>query len=106
MKKKFYRIPKTSAPQRRKNAEIAKIKRELPKICVICGNYGNDLAHLLNKGRYPEHYTEPLNLVILCRQCHNLYDNDVEFRKRQTKLFKQVFSFNQKAAIRYFQITD
>ena len=51
MKKKFYRIPKTSAPQRRKNAEIAKIKRELPKICVICGNYGNDLAHLLNKGR-------------------------------------------------------
>ena len=101
-----YRIPKVSGSQRRKNAEIAKIKNSLQKVCVICGNYGNDLCHLLNKGRYPEHYTEPLNLVIMCRRCHNYYDNDIEFRRRQRKLFKRVFSFDQKAAIRYFKMMD
>ena len=103
---KRYRIPKTSAAQRRKNVELANIKTKLVKQCVICGNYGNDLCHLLNKGRYPEHYTEPLNLAIMCRQCHNLFDNDIEFRRRQKKLFKRVFSFDQKGAIRYFKMDE
>ena len=56
---------KISKRQAEKNKKLEKIKEKLPKVCVICGNPGNDLAHLLNKQLFPEHYTEPKNLVIL-----------------------------------------
>ncbi len=102
--KKIYRIPQMSKKQVSKNSELRRIKQAHEKECVICGNYGDDLAHLLPKSTFPEYYTLEANLVIMCRTCHNLYDNDVEFRKRRLKLFKQVFGFDQKAAIRYFEM--
>lgn len=94
---------KISKKQAEKNKKLDKIKEKLPKVCVICGNPGNDLAHLLNKQLFPEHYTEPKNLVILCRDCHVLYDNTIEFRMRQVKLFEQVSKFDLMAARRWFK---
>jgi 5-methylcytosine-specific restriction endonuclease McrA len=95
---------KISKKQAEKNKRLEKIKEKLPKVCVICGNTGNDLAHLLNKQLFPEYYTKTQNLVILCRDCHVLYDNNVEFRMRQIKLFKQVSEFDLMAARRWFKI--
>lgn len=87
-----------SDKQRKKNQIIAKIKAELIEetgnVCRICGNYGNDAAHLLPKGGlYCQHEIETRNIVILCRCCHNLYDNDTLFRKEQTSLISQCREF-------------
>lgn len=86
-----------SSKQAAKNRQIAKIKQSLIEetggVCRICGGYGNDTAHLLPKSCYPEYYLEPRNLVILCRNCHNLYDNDLLFRKRQKSLISQACEF-------------
>ena len=101
--KKPYRIPRLSKKQGLKNSKLAKIKSELAPVCVICGRPGDDLAHLLPKGAYPEHYTEPLNVAILCRECHNLYDNDIEFRLKQKRLYDQICKFDKQSADKYFK---
>lgn len=59
-----------STKQAQRNREIAKIKENLPSYCVICGKPAVDAAHLVPKSMYPEHYTNPLNIVGLCRECH------------------------------------
>lgn len=96
-----------SQKQKQRNREVAKIKKALPPFCAICGKkeeeHTLDAAHLLPKSCYPEHYTNPLNIVKLCRVCHNSYDNDKEFRKKQTKLINQVKSFDEAAAYRYYE---
>ncbi len=101
--KKIYRIPKVSRKQGLKNRELAKIKNNLAPICVICGRPGNDLAHLLNKNVYPQHYLNPYNLAIMCREHHNLYDNDIEFRQKQKRLYEQICSFDRQSADKYFK---
>lgn len=95
---------KVSTKQAARNREVARIKSQLPLFCAICGKPANDAAHLLPKSIYPEYYTHPLNIVILCREHHRLYDDDVEFRRRQTKLFNQVCRFDEQAARRYFRL--
>lgn len=55
-----------STKQAQRNREIAKIKENLPSYCVICGKPAVDAAHLVPKSMYPEHYTNPLNIVGLC----------------------------------------
>lgn len=97
-------IRNKSQKQSAKDREIAKIKKGLSPFCVICGGVGSDAAHLLPRSTYPEHYTNPLNIVIMCRCCHVLYDNDIEFRSLQTKLIKRVKSFDELAANRYFKL--
>lgn len=97
-------MKKVSAKQARRNRAIAKIKSELSPYCVICGNRSTDAAHLIPKSIYPEHYTNPLNIVCLCRECHNRYDNDLSFRQKQTKLIRQVQSFDECGANRYFDL--
>ena len=52
-----------STKQAQRNREIAKIKENLPSYCVICGKPAVDAAHLVPKSMYPEHYTNPLNIV-------------------------------------------
>ena len=52
-----------STKQAQRNREIAKIKETLPSYCVICGKPAVDAAHLVPKSMYPEHYTNPLNIV-------------------------------------------
>jgi len=96
-----------SNKQAQRNRAVAKIKSELPLFCAICGRRATgDGAHLLPKSVWPEHYTEPRNLVRLCRECHRRYDNDIGFRKQQVKLIRQVQSFDKLAANRYFKLYE
>ena len=99
-------MKQVSSKQSAKNREIARIKSKLEKRCIICGTPANDGAHLVNKGNYPEHYTEPLNIVIMCRNCHNSYDNDIHFRQQQVKLYYLICLFDNKAAAKYFRIYE
>ena len=99
-------MKKVSSKQAVLNREVAKIKSKLEKICVICGKYGNDGAHLLNKGNYPEHYTQPLNIVMMCREHHDLYDNNLHFRQQQIKLYNQICTFDSVGAAKYFRIYE
>lgn len=95
-------MKKVSTRQARINAELAKMKKDMPKRCVICGRYGNDLSHLLPRSLYPEYQTDPRNLQILCRECHVRFDNDREFRKKQARIVEQAKQIDECAANRYF----
>lgn len=97
-------VKKISNKQHRLNREVLKIKQGLSPYCVICGRPAVDAAHLVPKSMYPEHYTNPLNIVGLCRDCHVLYDNNLEFRKNQKRLIDRVMSFDKCAANRYFDL--
>lgn len=92
-----------SSKQSKRNREISKIKKCLPAYCVICGKIGVDAAHLLPKSIYPEYYTLPANIVSLCRKCHQLYDDDREFRSKQENLRLRVEKFDKQAAYRHFE---
>ena len=108
----FYQKPrkpvrKISVKQQQINRELRRIKRELPSVCAICGRTcEGDLAHLLARSLNPEHVTEPWNLRIFCRECHNKYDNDLAFRQQQTSIFKHLCEHDERAARRYFRIYD
>lgn len=99
-------MKKVSSQQANKNTILSELKKDKPKVCVICGKFGDDHAHLLPKSIFPEHYLEPKNLVIMCRTCHNLFDNDLSFRQKQTKLFEQICEFDKQGAIRYFRFYE
>lgn len=93
-----------SKKQACRNRELKKIRDKLPKTCAICGRTACDLSHLLPRSTYPEHYTNPLNIVGLCRECHNKYDNNLSFRRKQKRLIERVRSFDECAANRYFRL--
>lgn len=95
-------MKKVSYKQARINAELAKIKKKLPKVCAICGRYGDDLSHMLPRSLYPEYQTDPRNLQILCRECHRRFDDDRDFRRKQTKIVEQAKQVDEQAAFRYF----
>lgn len=96
---------KKSKKQILKDRTIGEIKKNLPPICEIGGKHTQgDAAHLLPKSVWPEHYTNPLNIVLLCRECHNQYDSSMNFRKLQKKLYERVKSFDERGAYRYFGI--
>lgn len=100
-KRKFRKV---STKQSARNREVARIKSKLPLFCAICGRPANDAAHLLPKSIYPGITPTPLNLVILCREHHTLYDNDITFRRKQTKLFNQICRFDERAARKHFKV--
>ena len=100
----FFIMKTISNKQQKRNRDVAKIKRSLSPYCVICHRLGCDAAHLVPKSLYPEHYTNPLNIVMMCRECHNQYDNNREFRQKQTHLYERVKSFDELAANRYFDL--
>jgi hypothetical protein len=96
-----------SKKQRMRDAALNKIKKDLPQVCAICGKYGPiEGAHLLPRSLYMEYYTKPENIVPLCHTCHYRYDNDLSFRKRQTKLIKRVQSFDGLAANKHFKLYE
>lgn len=95
---------KVSKRQARINAELTRIKSSLTKRCAICERYGNDLSHILPRSLYPEYQTNPRNLQILCRECHVRFDNDREFRRKQTKIVEQAREIDECAANRYFDL--
>jgi 5-methylcytosine-specific restriction endonuclease McrA len=91
-----------SDKQAKRNRFLAEYKKLHPPYCVLCGRPANDLCHLLPKSIWPEWYTEPLNLVIMCRECHCVHDDRMSFRTQQTKLFEQVMRFDEKGAKKYY----
>lgn len=93
-----------SNKQAQRNREISKIKQMLPATCAICGKPAVDAAHLVPKSMYPEHYTNPQNIVGLCRRCHRKYDDSLVFRQKQKRLIERVKSFDECAANRYFRL--
>lgn len=97
-------IKKESERHKERKKEVAKIKSTLEKKCAICGLYGNDAAHLLPKSLFEQHYTDKRNIVIMCRKHHNLYDNSLEYRQKQTELFKRACEINEKDAHKYFRL--
>lgn len=97
-------MKKVSSKQAQRNREIAKIKNHLSPFCEICGRKATDAAHLLPKSIYPEYYTLKDNIVGLCRECHDKYDNDLTFRKRQKSLYERICKYDEEAAKRHFQI--
>lgn len=108
---KTYKIPKVSKKQSSDNNKIAKLKAALPNICAICGKTYDisllDAAHLLPKSIFPEYKTEDWIIILACRglgtnNCHNKYDNDKEFRQKQTHLYEIVKAHDELAAYRYF----
>ena len=101
---------KISQKQSEKNAEIARLKKllvEKDNHCFICRKSGEQTAlqyaHGLPKGRYPEHYLEPLNGFLLCSKCHVEYDNDVSFRQLQMRMFSQISEFALRKAKKHFR---
>ena len=101
------KIRQISRKQASYNRILAKIKAGMKPICVICGKWGaNDLMHLLPRSIYPQHKTNPLNLAIGCRICHNKYDNDIIFRRKQKRLYEQIKSFDEMGAYRYFKMCE
>lgn len=96
-------MQKVSKKQGLKNRILAEYKKLLPKECTICRRPANQLAHLLPKSLWPEYYTKPDNLVILCDTCHKLHDDNVEFRTKQDKLFIQACKVNEQGAKRYYR---
>ena len=93
-----------SAKQQQRNNILAKIKQGLKKECFICNAPANDLAHILPKSLYPEYYTEKRNLIILCRQCHDKFDNNIEFRQQKIELYNIAKQIDEQAAKKYFKI--
>lgn len=97
-------MKKVSKEQAKKNREMAKIKKGLSPYCVICGKAAIDPGHLLPRSTFPEYYTLPENIVPFCRSCHEQYDDDLSFRKKQVALILKVQSFDELAANRYFNL--
>lgn len=91
-----------SIKQRRINSDLAKIKKTLGTRCAICGREGHDLSHILPRSLYPEYQTDPRNLQILCRECHRRFDDDREFRRRQTSIVERAKQIDELATNRYF----
>ena len=88
----------------RKESILSEYKKLHPKQCVLCGTPANDLCHLLPRSLFPEYITEPNNLVIMCRECHNFFDNNIEFRKQQSKLYEKAKQIDELGANRYFKM--
>ncbi len=97
-------MKKVSNKQRLINSTLSKIKKTLPNRCAICGGYGNDLAHILPRSLYPEYQINPDNLMILCRSCHVLFDNDKSFRKEQKEIINRAKAIDVNATNRYFDL--
>ena len=92
-----------STKQRAKDKAIGKIRETREKTCVLCGRPASEMCHLLPKSLWMEHYTNPDNLVIMCRSCHTLHDDNIEFRSTQEKLFKQALKVDELGAKRYYK---
>lgn len=92
-----------SKSRARKLREFNAVKKGLSPYCCICGRLAVDAAHLLPRSLYPEYYSEKWNIVPMCREHHNLYDNNKEFREKQVELYMQVSLHDQLAANRHFK---
>lgn len=93
-----------SKSQSKRNREMDRIKRSLSPYCCICGHPAVDPARLLPRSTFPEYYIEEWNVVPMCREHHNLFDGNVEFRRSCTELVNIVRSHDECAANRHFKL--
>ena len=87
----------------KKLREFDAVKRNLSEYCCICGRTATDAAHLLPRSLYPEYYSEDWNIVPMCREHHDRFDKDREFREKQVKFYMQVSRHDKLAANRHFK---
>lgn len=52
-----------------------------------------DLMHIFPKSIYSQYYTEDKNLWIGHRKCHERFDSDTEFRRKQTHIIEIARTF-------------
>lgn len=100
-------VRKVSVKQQQINRELRRLKKEMLDFCEICGKYVGsygELSHRLPRSLEPKYITEPWNLQILCHDCHEKYDNNLEFRQKQIRIFKHLCEHDEQAARRYFRI--
>lgn len=95
---------RVSSKQAAINRKLSQIKEGMEKRCVICGRVGNDLSHILPRSLYPEYQTDPRNLQILCRECHQKFDDDRSFRRKQLSIAAKAKEIDECAANRYFDL--
>jgi len=93
---------KVSIKQIALNKELSNNKLQLSEHCEICGRHATDLAHLFPRSIAPEYYAEIWNNRSLCRECHNKFDNDVWFRRKQKRLYNIALEHDSKATKRRF----
>ena len=99
-------INKVSKSQVKKNNSIAKSKSNLPDQCFFSGCFrkNTSLMHILPKGgQYCDFYEETWNHTRGCKEHHELFDNNVEFRQKQKHLYYQIKRFAKEKADNYFQ---
>ncbi|WP_442878983.1 HNH endonuclease [Bacteroides sp.] len=88
-----------------KNRDIARIKSTLDPRCFICKRPGViEAAHILPRSTSPEHYTNHMNIVGLCHECHTKFDNSLEFRQKQTAIRVIAESIDKQASYRRFRL--
>ena len=97
-------MKKVSKKQSLRNRELDKIRKNLSPFCVLCGRRATGGAHLLPRSLYPEYYTAPWNVVPMCREHHDRYDSDRDFRRSCTDLENIVRQHDELAANRYFKL--
>jgi hypothetical protein len=104
LKRSVNPIKKVSKKQGKKNRELMKIKKTLDVMCYFpcCYEDATDLMHILPKSIYPEYSKKPENLIKGCRFHHDLFDNNIQFRKEQLNLYNQIKPFAPLEADRYF----
>ncbi len=101
---------KVSEKQAIKNRVVASIKSELLNIdesCRICRRQKPlQAARILCKGAYPQFYLCDWNITLFCHDCHQQFDDKIEFRQLQIHLFSQVFEHAPMEAKKYFRFND
>lgn len=90
---------------REKNKLVAQIKKTLEERCFICKRQGSiEAAHILPRSTSPEHYTNHMNIVGLCHECHTKFDNSLEFRQKQIAIRVIAESIDKQASYRRFRL--
>ena len=74
-------MKKVSAKQGKINKELSRIKSEkikkLGRICLFCRRkVGNvDLVHIIRRSYSERLKTDKKNMILGCRECHDVFDN-------------------------------
>jgi hypothetical protein len=82
------RLPAISPKQRAADAEKKRAYAAAPDAgqewCTACGTAGPvEHSHILSQGNHARHRANPLNWLMLCRACHDLYEHKKAAFRRQ-----------------------
>jgi hypothetical protein len=105
--KKFYTIPRVSKKRAKKILEdkatleadrefYKEVYRAAPHVCYNCGcKLPKEPStfmfhHLLEKRNYPQFRYEPLNIAILCLECHSKCETNIDFAPKIKEMRRQV----------------